>query len=63
MHMLYVTVHVQLRASGHITCLCLHQWRLSGKEGILNLPFRQCGRVQPLPCLAANVLPFLSKSG
>ena len=44
MHMLYVTVHAQLHALRHITCLCLPQWRLFGKEGILNLPFRQTGR-------------------
>ena len=40
MHMLYVTVHAQLRVSRHIACLCLPQWRLFGKDGILNLPFR-----------------------
>ena len=49
MHMLYVTVQAQLCASRHI-CLCLPQWQLSGKEGRLNLPLRQGGRVQPLPC-------------
>ena len=40
-HMLYVTVHGQLRASRHITCLRLPQWWLFVKEGILHLPFTQ----------------------
>ena len=39
--MLYVTVHAQLCASRHITCLCLPLWRLFGKEGILQLPLRR----------------------
>ena len=44
MHMLYITLHVQLCAQRHITCSCFHQWRLFGKEGILNFPFRSTGR-------------------
>ena len=46
MHMLYVTLHAQLRASRHITCLCLPQWK---KEYNTTLSHRQGGRLQPLP--------------
>ena len=38
-HVLYVTVHAQLRASRHVTCLRRPQRWLFWKEGILHLPF------------------------
>ena len=46
MHMLYVTVHAQLCASRHVTCLRRPQWRFLGRRneklverGKLHLPY------------------------
>ena len=62
-HMLYVTVHAQLHASRHVTCLHLRQWRLFEKEGILHLPFHIDKVAHYSLYSAANVAHFLSKSG
>ena len=59
MHILYVTVDAQIRASPHVTCLRLPQWRLFGKEGILHLSFRKTRQQSACSKFAA----FLSKKG
>ena len=38
------TVHAQLHASHHVTCLHLSGSQVLGKEGILHLPFRKTKR-------------------
>ena len=57
------TVHTELRASRHVTCLRLPQWRFFGKDGILHLPFRQTRRhIAALTLMQMRRLFYLKES-